>query len=642
MSTTIHDGSRSPTRSARRLLILVFAILALGSLLAVGACRWTNNNETTLGDDPDEETGPPLFRDVTDQSGVKFTYRNGEEAQHLAILESLGGGIAVFDFDGDGLLDVFIPGGGYYDGPKKQDIKGHPCKLYRNKGNFQFEDVTAQCGLDKIDFYTHGAAVADYDRDGWPDLLVTGWHHLALFHNVPRDPKDPTKGRTFVDVSKEAGLPDGLWTTSAAWGDLDGDGYPDLYVCQYVDWSFNNHPLHCTYDGKTDDVCPPKQFTGLEHKLFLNLGKVDGKVKFKDVSKEAGLRVARTDAEFDQLTGLPEKVRERLKYDCKNGDTKFGKGLGVLIVDVNGDGKPDIYVCNDTVDNFLYVNRTKEKGKLLFEEMGMPSGTARDGDANPNGSMGIDAADFNGTGRPSIWVANYENELHALYKNDCTNGRIIFSYYTAPAGLAKFGRMTVGWGTGFFDIDHRGWEDLFLVAGHATRYPKTSPRSQHSILARNKGEGKFRKLTARGGSYFETTHVARGVALADFDNDGRVDLVILHLNEPVAVLRNVADTEGRHWLGVDLAGKDHRDLATAKIVLEAGGRKQTRFVKGGGSYASSPDRRHVFGLGNADRIDKLTVVWEPGKEKTYTDLKLDQYYRLTEGSDKAEPLYQKK
>ena len=226
-------------------------------------------------------------------------------------------------------------------------------------------------GLDKIAFYTHGAAVADYDDDGWPDLLVTGWHHLALFHNEPVDPKDSTKGRTFVEVSKQAGLPDGLWTTSAAWGDLDGDGYPDLYVCQYVDWSFeNNHPLHCTYDGHTRDVCPPKNFTGLEHKLFRNLG--NG--KFQDVSKEAGLRVARGDAEFEQLTWLSPRARERLKRDVRQGESKFGKGLGVLMVDVNGDGKPDIYVANDTVDNFLYLNRSTRPGELRFEEIGMPSG----------------------------------------------------------------------------------------------------------------------------------------------------------------------------------------------------------------------------------------------------------------------------
>jgi hypothetical protein len=628
--------SHPSSRSAR--LLWLPAVLVAGLLLAVGSCRWTTSPTPPPPGDAEEAKGPPLFRDVTAESDVNFTYRNGEEADHYAILESLGGGMVVFDFDGDGLLDLFVPGGGHYEGPDKHQIVGNPCRLYRNRGNFRFEDVTAKMGLDKIAFFTHGGAAADYDNDGWPDLLVTGWHHLALFHNEPVDPKDPTKGRKLVEVSKEAGMPDGLWTTSAAWGDLDGDGYADLYVCQYVNWSFEgNHPLDCKYDGKTRDVCPPKQFVGLEHKLFRNLG--NG--KFKDISKEAGLRVARTDAELQQLTRLSPKARERLKRDVTEGDTRFGKGLGVLMVDVNGDGKPDIYVANDTVDNFLYINRSTKPGEFHFEELGMASGTARDDQGSPNGSMGLAAGDVFGAGRPSIWVANYENELHALYRNECVKDRTVFTFFTAPAGLAVFGRMTVGWGTGFFDIDHHGWEDLFLITGHATRVPKTSPRAQRPILARNEGNGKFKDITARGGSYFNSNHVGRGAVLADFDNDGRVDMAAIHTNEPVAILRNEADTSGNHWLGVELAGANRRDVVGARILLEAGGRTQTRFAQGGGSYASSSDRRQVFGLGPAGHVDKLTVIWANGKKQEFADLALDRYYRLTEGSNIAEPLYKK-
>jgi hypothetical protein len=271
----------------------------------------------------------------------------------------------------------------------------------------------------------------------------------------------------------------------------------------------------------------------------------------------------------------------------------------------------------------------------------MASGTARDDQGTPNGSMGLAAADYNSTGQPSLWVANYENELHALYRNDCTKDRTIFTFHTAPAGLAVFGRMTVGWGTGFFDIDHHGYEDLFLITGHATRVPKTSPRAQRPILARNEGNGKFKDITAQGGSYFNSNHIGRGAVLADFDNDGRVDIAVINTNEPVAILRNEADTKNNRWLGIKLVGKDNRDIVGAKIVLLAGGRQQTRFAQGGGSYASSCDRRDVFGLGTAGRVDKLTVIWPDGQEQSYSGLALDRYYRLTQGSDKAEALYQK-
>ncbi len=610
-------------------------VFAASALLAACGCRTSIDTPPSVPE-IEEPTGPPLFRDVTVDSGINFTYRNGEEAEHFAILESLGGGLAVLDFDNDGSLDLFLPGGGFFDGPKKQQIKGYPCRLYRNLGGFRFEDVTAKMGLDKIDFYTHGAAATDYDNDGWPDLLVTGWHHLALFHNVPVDAKDPSKGRKFVEVSKEAGMPDGLWTTSAAWGDVDGDGYADLYVCQYVDWSFEpgHHPLNCNYDGHTRDVCPPKNFKGLEHKLFRNLG--NG--KFEDVSKAAGLRVSRTEAEYEQLTWLSPRARDRLKRDVSESETRYGKGLGVVMVDVNGDGKPDIYVANDTVDNFLYINRSTKPGEVRFEEMGMASGTARDDQGSPNGSMGVGVTDFNRSGKPSIWVANYENELHALYRNDSTKDRIVFTFYTAPVGLAVFGRKTVGWGTGFFDIEHRGAEDLFLFAGHAIRAPHQAPRAQLPILARNVN-GKFKDIGKRGGSYFTSPHIARGAVYADFDNDGRVEIAAINTNEPAALLHNQADTQGRHWIGLKLAGKDRRDVVGTRIVLETAGIKQTRFAYGGGSYASSSDRRFVFGLDDAKAIDRLTVIWPDQKEQTFPGLELDRYYLLTQGNDKAEPLY---
>ncbi len=609
------------------------------ALLAAWACQF--KVPTTPPASQPEEVGPPFFEEVTAGSGVNFTYRNGEEAGHYAILESLGGGLALIDYDGDGLLDLFVTGGGYYDGPgikeEKKEIKGLPCKLYKNLGNFKFKDVTAEAGLERTWFYTHGASVVDYNRDGWPDLLVTGWQHLALYRNVPVDPRDKTKGRKFVEVTKEAGLPDGLWTTSAAWGDLDGDGFPDLYVCQYVDWGFTPpllHPLFCSYDGgKTRDVCPPKQFRGLPHKLFHNNG--DG--TFTDASKDAGLRGPRKAEDFDQLleAGLPEAAVENLRRCVRADDvTGFGKGLGVLMVDVNGDGKPDVWVANDTVDKFLYVNRTKARGRLLLEEKGMETGVARNGEGTPDGSMGMDGGDPYGLGLPSLWVTNYENELHGLYKNDCraNPSREFFLFATRSAGLAKNGQETVGWGTGFLDLDHHGWEDLFFTDGHAIRHPPKIPRAQRPGLFRNTGNGKFVDAGPRGGPFFQAQHVGRGAVLGDLDNDGKIDIVVSHLNEPVAVLRNVADTTGNHWLGVELRRPDHADVVGARVVIESGGRQQTRFAKGGGSYLSSGDRRLVFGLG-PDKGEglKLKVVWPSGKEQEHKVPAVDRYWRLVEG-----------
>ena len=530
--------------------------------------------------------------------------------KHLAILESLGGGAGLIDFDGDGLLDLFLPGGGDFVGPEMKEIVGFPSKLYRNLGGGKFEDVTAAVGLDKLAggkpwFYTHGVAVGDYDRDGWPDLLVTGWGGVALFHNVPVDPADPKKGRRFEDVTAKAGLDKGIdWATSAAFADLDGDGYPDLYVCQYVDWSWKKNPP-CTYDGKTPDVCAPKTFDGLPHKLFRN----DGKGAFVDVSKEAGL---------------------------DPGGPNRSKGLGVLIVDVDGDGKPDIYVANDTVDNFLYINESTP-GKIRFKEVGMISGSARDDRGTPNGSMGLDAGDPERSGKPSLWVTNYENELHALYRNDCKPGRPLFQFRTAAAGIAAIGQKYVGWGTSFIDVDLDGWEDLFVANGHAIRFPtgKDSSRKQQPVLLMNQGGGKFKPASERIGDYYKSPHLARGVAFGDLDNDGRTDLVVNHTNDPVAVLRGIGG-QGNHWLGVRLEGKDHACVVGARAVFAADGMRLTRFAKGGGSYASSGDRRLVFGLGQ-QTTGTLIVTWPNNTEQTFEGLAVDRYYHVVQGQTKAEP-----
>ncbi|MCS7044894.1 MAG: CRTAC1 family protein [Gemmataceae bacterium] len=546
--------------------------------------------------------GPPYFEDVTAASGIAFTYRNGQEAGHYAILESLGGGVGLIDFDGDGLLDVFLPGGGYFDGPDKQQIKGHPCKLYKNLGGFRFTDATAAAGLDRTWPYTHGCAVGDFDNDGWPDLLVTGWGGVLLFRNVAVDPQNPSAGRRFADVTAQAGLSDPRWSTSAAWADFDGDGWADLFICHYVDWSMPANNPKC--DGYTpnvkQDVCPPTRFKGLPDVLYRNHG--DG--TFRDVSVAAGIR----------------------QVGAKEGDA--GKGLGVVAADLDGDGRPDLYVANDTEDNFLYLNR----GKFHFEECARSRGTARDEMGRAQGSMGLDVGDFNRSGWPSLFVTNYENEMHALYRHLGKEGHFHFS--TTTTGLAAIGQRYVGWGTQFLDVDNDGWLDLIISNGHVIRHPVGAGVRQKPVLFWN-DQGRFRDVTPRGGTYFHAEHCGRGLAVGDLDNDGWPDLVLSHVNAPAAVLRGIGGRtpEAHHWLGIELVGRGRRNIVGTKIEVHVDGRTLTYFAKGGGSWASACDPRHLVGLGRAAAVERIVVTWCHGQRQQWPgkDLPVDRYWRFVEG-----------
>ena len=533
--------------------------------------------------------GPAWFRDMSVSSGIDFTYRNGEEANKFAILESVGGGVAMIDYDGDGKLDLFFTGGGYFDGDV---IKGHPCKLYKNLGDWKFRDVTAEVGLDKIDFYTHGVAVADFDRDGKPDLLITGLGRVALFRNEG--------GKRFIDVTAKAGLKDDAWCTSAGFADLTGSGYPDLYVCHYLQWSLKDEPI-CKNPGPGDerDLCPPQRFKPLVHALYRN--NKDG--TFRDVTKESNLR-------------------------------SDGCGLGVVLADFNGDGRPDIYVANDASENHLYFNRD---GKL--EEKSVSAGVARDETGNYNGSMGVDAADFDGTGRPSIFVTNFQYEFHALYRN---LGKELFSYQSRSTGIAALSRHYVGFGNSFIDVDNDGWEDLVIVNGHVFRKPAGSTLKQTPVLMKNrevKGRRAFQDYSKRGGPFFTIPAIARGIAVGDLDNDGWPEVVISNTNSKAVILKNEAAVGNpARWLGIKLVGKDNRDVVGTTVVLQGDTRRLTRFAKGGGSYLSASDQRILFGLGTSEKFGRLTVKWSWGAEQHFDNLAPGSYWELREGEKEPRPL----
>lgn len=522
------------------------------------------------------------FTDQTDSAGVRFTYRNGEESGHFAILESLGGGVALFDVDVDGDLDLFLPGGGEF-GPGQQ-IRGLPPSLYLNQGDWKFSDATIRASVAFAPYYSHGAAAADFDNDGFVDVLVTGYGGLVLFHNQGDG--------TFAEHAPASGLTDDLWSSSAAWGDFDGDGSLDLYVAHYVNWSFQNHPFCQGPKPELREVCPPRSFRSLPHVLYLSNS--DG--TFRDESQAAGLVI---DA------------------------AETGKGLGVLAADVDLDGHLDIYVANDTVPNFLYRNR----GRASFEDVSLMSGTSLNDIGAPDGSMGVDLGDYDLDGLPDLWVANFEKESFALYRN---LGKCMFQHVSQSTGVTALGGLYVGWGTAFCDFDNDGDEDVFVSNGHVVRYPLNAPIAQRPLLLENEAGKRFVNQATKAGPYFLEGHMGRGAASGDVDNDGLLDLAISRTNQPAVVLKNETRSVNQ-WIGFRLIGtRASRSAIGSTVRLTVGsGPARIRQVKGGSSYASTSDDRLFFGLDRTGEIN-AEIRWNSGALQRLTGLKPNRVVTVVE------------
>jgi enediyne biosynthesis protein E4 len=511
-------------------------------------------------------------------SGVDFVYRNGEEAGKLAILESLGGGVGLVDYDQDGDLDLFFPGGGSFT----EDVRvvGRAGALFRQEAPWQFAAVTEPAGVGSSTHYTHGAAVADADNDGFPDILITGYGGLLYFRN--------NGDGTFSESATESGLADQLWSSSAAWGDLNEDGAPDLYVAHYVNWSRENHPRCGSLHEGLDDVCPPKRFDPLPDVLYFGRG--DG--TFRDGSREAGLSL-------------------------------LGKGLGVLIADVDLDGHQDVYVANDTVSNFLYRNT----GDGRLEDISDLSGTSVNDRGLPDGSMGIDVGDYNLDGLPDIWVANYERENFALYRN---LGNCVFRHVSQSVGITAIGSFQVGWGTRFLDADLDGDEDLIVSNGHVVHFPKDSPKLQRPLMLENIEGKRFVNVTDQTGDYMTSPHGGRGLATGDLDGDGDEDIVLSNQNEPVELLSNESLERG-HSLVVCVIGREScRTAIGAVAVATMQDRKLMRQIRGGTSYASSSDTRLFFGCGASQVVDELVVTWTSGRTIRLTNVSCNQVVTVLE------------
>ena len=524
----------------------------------------------------------PAFRftDVTIPAGIQFQHNSGAFGGKF-LPETLGSGCAFLDYDRDGWQDILLINGTDWPGHKK---RRSTLRLYHNNGNGTFSDLTSRAGLD-VELYGMGVAVGDYNNDGFPDILITCVGQNRLFRNTGKG--------TFVDVTNSSGLGkrEGF-STSALWFDYDRDGLLDLFVCNYVKWS-PEHDVFCSLDGKHKSYCTPEAYRGATCWLFHNRG--DG--TFEDVTAASGI--------FDSSS----------------------KSLGVALFDDNHDGWPDLLVANDTQPNKLY--RNQHNG--TFKDVAVEAGLAFSSEGKARAGMGVDVGDFDNSGTPGVAITNFDNEMIGLYRE---SGKV-FTDIAPQSGVGIASRNSLGFGCVFLDVNLDGWLDFAVANGHIDETVRNIRGNvgyaQPPQLFLNGGKGIFHDVAAEVGADFDQPKVGRGLAYADFDRDGDLDLLLTTNNGPAYLYRNDQLT-GNRSIRFRLVGtKSNRDGIGAIVRVFSGGLTPSRMVKGGSSYLSQSELPVTFGLEKRDRIERIVIEWPSGRTEEYKSLATGRCYECTEG-----------
>jgi enediyne biosynthesis protein E4 len=578
-----------------RPLLALLAILPLGICLT--ACR---PDRPSVAPRRTVTVTPPagLFEDVTERGGILFRHTNGANLTYL-FLQTIGGGCAFLDYNNDGYLDVLLLScGDFPPSPAGPSI----LALYHNNGDRTFTDVGARAGLTLSSGYAQSVTVGDYDNDGYPDIFVAGYGGCHLFRNEPGSHADSgaSSSPLFRDVTFQAGVSDTeqgpRWAAGAAWGDYDNDGKLDLYVCHYAVWSPETD-IKCPRPDGSPGYCVPTVYAGDYGRLYHN----EGNGRFRDMTSRAGI------------------------------DRVQGRGLAVAWLDYNDDGRQDLYIANDLDPNVLLSNN----GNGTFTEVGKVAGVAYGVDGRAASGMGIALGDYDASGRESILVTNLHGEGYSLFHNE---GRGLYSYASDRTGLLAATLIHSGWGIAFVDLDRDGWPDVVSANG-SVHEPLVDDLAgiayrEAGGIYHNTGHGTFVDISAQGGG-MTVPRAARGMAVGDFDNDGRPDILCINRNDRASLFRNTG-TDNHHWLSLRLEGvRSNRDGAGARVWVTIGGKRRLSECRLGSSYASSSDKRLFFGLGGAAKADRVEIRWTTGQRDVYESVRADTFLVATEGKGYA-------